>query len=83
MHHACCMHTIVCILHAIVSTLHTMVCSLLTIACRLHSAGICIRSVNTPIGNAGLNSGVDPGITGVDALHAGCVAGVDALKNTP
>jgi hypothetical protein len=27
--------------------------------------------VNSPIGNAGLNSGVDPGITGVDALHAG------------
>ena len=77
------MHTIVCILHAIVSTLHTMVCSLLTIACRLHSAGICIRSVNSPIGNAGLNSGVDPGITGVDALHAGFIAGIDALKNTP
>jgi hypothetical protein len=80
------MHTIVCILHAIVSTLHTMVCSLLTIACRLHSAGICIRNMNSPIGNTGLNSGVDPGITGVtgvDALHAGCIAGVDALKNTP
>jgi hypothetical protein len=44
---------------------------------------ICIRSVNSPIANAGLNSGVDPGITGVDALHAGCIAGVDALKNTP
>jgi hypothetical protein len=52
-----------------------MVCSLLTIVCRLHSAGIRIRCVNSPIGNAGLNSGVDSGITGVDALHAGCIAG--------
>jgi hypothetical protein len=62
--------------------LHTIACSMLSTACRLHVARICSRSVNSPNGNIsvfiGVDSGitvVDPGITGVDALHAGCNAG--------